>query len=81
MWRDGTRQVRLARLIGSGTLAIHCLDLDEARAVGVMLGSTGTGDVVDGSVALSARRHQALVVTSDPDDLARFGADLDYVTC
>lgn len=81
VWRDGARQVRLVRLIGSGTLAIQSLDLDEARAVGVMCGSTGTGDVVDASVALLARRHRALVVTSDPDDLARFGADVECITC
>lgn len=32
VWRDGARQVRLARLVGSGQLAVHSLDLDEAKA-------------------------------------------------
>lgn len=81
VWRDGSRQVRLVRLVGSGMLAIRSLDLDEARVVGVMSGSAGTGDVVDASVALLARRHQALVVTSDPDDLAKFGADVECIPC
>ena len=81
VWRDGTRQVRLVRLISSGVLVTRSLDLDEAKAVGVMCGSAGTGDIVDASVALVARRHRAPVVTSDPDDIARFGADVEYITC
>lgn len=81
VWRNGARQVRLARLIGSDTLEIQNLDLDEAKAVGVMCGSAGTADVVDASVALLARRHRAPVVTSDPADIAQFGADIECILC
>jgi hypothetical protein len=35
VWRDGARQARLARLLGSGLLDVQVLDRDEAQAVGV----------------------------------------------
>lgn len=81
VWRNGARQARLACLIGSDALEIQNLDLDEARAIGVMCGSAGTADVVDASVALVARRHRALVVTSDPADISQFGTDLECILC
>jgi predicted nucleic acid-binding protein len=81
VWRDGSRQVRLARLLRSGLLAVRDLDLDEARAAGSLCALTGTADVIDASVALLARRHRAAVVTSDPDDLRRLDPQLPLVTC
>jgi predicted nucleic acid-binding protein len=81
VWRDGSRQVRLARLLKSGLLDVRDLDLDEARAAGSLCGIAGTADVIDASVALLARRHHAAVVTSDPDDLRRLDAELPLVTC
>lgn len=79
VWRNGARQVRLARLLGSDALEIKDLDLEEAKAVGVMCGSAGTADVVDASVALVARRHRALVITSNPADTARFGTEVECI--
>jgi len=81
VWRDGSRQVRLVRLLKSGVLDVRDLDLDEARAAGSLCGFAGTADVIDASVALLARRHHATVVTSDPDDLRRLDAELRLVTC
>jgi hypothetical protein len=81
VWRDGARQVRLARLLGSGLLDVHALDRDEAQAVGVLCGRSGTHDVVDASVALLARRLRAVVVTSDPDDLRRLDPLVSLVIC
>lgn len=81
VWRDGSRQVRLARLLKSGLLDVHDLDLEEARAAGSLCGMTATDDVIDASVALLARRHGAAVVTSDPDDLRRLDARLTIVAC
>jgi len=80
-WRDGSRQVRLARLLKSGVLDVRDLDLDEACAAGSLCGMTATADVIDASVALLARRHGAAVVTSDPDDLRRLDARLPLVIC
>lgn len=81
VWRDGSRQVRLARLIGSGVLQVQPLDREEAQATGALCGKAGVRDVVDASVVLLARRHGATVVTSDPEDLARIDAELTLVPC
>jgi hypothetical protein len=81
VWRDGARQARLARLLGSGVLDVQVLDRDEAQAVGVLCGGSGTADVVDASVALLARRLRAVVVTSDPDDLRRLDPLVNLVVC
>lgn len=50
---------------------------EDAHAVGALLGSSGTADVVDAHVALLAGREGALVVTSDPDDLALLADHVD----
>ena len=81
VWRDGKRQSRLARLIGSGLVSVQVLDLEEAQATGVLCGQRRSKDIVDASVALLARRHGAKVVTSDPMDLRRIDASLDLVVC
>jgi predicted nucleic acid-binding protein len=80
-WRDGGRQARIARLLGSGLLLVQALDRDEAQAAGVLCGLSGTRDVIDASVALLARRHSAKVVTSDPKDLRRIDPTLEVVAC
>ncbi|MGA9775762.1 MAG: PIN domain nuclease, partial [Candidatus Dormiibacterota bacterium] len=61
VWRDGGRQVRLARLIGSSSVEVTPLDLTEAQATGALCGLTDTADIVDSSVALLARRLRATV--------------------
>ena len=81
VWRDGSKQARLARLIGSGVVDVQPLDLEEAQAVGALCGRRGGKDIVDASVALLARRVGAVVVTSDPVDLGRIYPDLDLVEC
>jgi predicted nucleic acid-binding protein len=80
VWRDGSRQGRLARLLGSGVLQVQPLDREEAQATGALCGKAGVSDVVDASVVLLARRHGASVVTSDAGDLARIDAKLTLVT-
>jgi predicted nucleic acid-binding protein len=81
VWRDGRRQVRLSRLLGSGIVAVAPLDRQEAQAVGIVCGESKTSDVVDASVALLARRHRAVVVTSDPKDLRAIDPKLEIVGC
>ena len=71
VWRDGARQSRLARLLGSPMAVIESLDDRRARAAGQLCGLTGTRDVVDASVVLSARQHGLPVATSDPGDLRK----------
>lgn len=71
VWRKGQRQARLARLLRRDLAEIVPLDGVAARAVGQLLGASGTTDVVDASVVWCARKRNATVLTSDPDDLRR----------
>ena len=80
VWRDGSRQARLARLLGASDVVLVDLDAEMARAVGVLCGAVGVADVVDGHVALHARRRDLAVQTSDPDDIARLDPTLAIVT-
>ncbi len=78
-WRDGRRQARLARLLGSPAVTIEALDDFTARAAGQLCGATGTRDVIDASVVLCARRRGHGVITSDPHDLLRLDPELRIV--
>jgi hypothetical protein len=75
-WRSGSKQARLARLLGSPLVEIEPLDDMKARAAGQLCGVTGTSDVIDASVVLCARSRGHAVLTSDPDDLARLDPSL-----
>ena len=79
VWRDGSRQARLARLLRASDVVLVGLDAEMARAVGVLCGAVGVADVVDGHVALHARRRDLAVLTSDPDDIARLDPTLTIV--
>lgn len=81
VWRDGRRQARLARLLGSGLVEVQALDCAEAQAAGVLCGQSKTRDVIDASVVLAARRHRATVVTSDPEDVKRIDPGITLVVC
>jgi hypothetical protein len=76
VWRDGSRQVRLARLLGSDLVEIEPLDDRRARAAGQLCGVAGTRDVIDASVVLCARARGHGVLTSEPAGLQRLDASL-----
>ena len=73
VWRGGTRQARLARFLSSDLVAEEALDPDTGRRIGVLAAAVRSMDVVDGHVALMAIERDAVVLTSDPDDIARWG--------
>jgi hypothetical protein len=79
VWRDGSRQARLARLLGSDTIEVVSLDDEGARAAGQLCGVARTRDVIDASVVLCARERGHGVLTSDIEDLQRLDASLRYV--
>lgn len=79
VWRDGGKQVRLARLLGTEELEIEVLDDLRARTAGQLCGATRTDDVIDASVVLCARARGHRIVTSDPDDLAQLAPDLELI--
>lgn len=79
VWRGGPRGALLARLLQDPSVTVVQLDEHEAKLVGELAGSTGHADVVDVHVALTARRLRHVVVTSDPDDIARVDPTLDLI--
>ncbi|MGZ4189221.1 MAG: PIN domain-containing protein [Actinomycetota bacterium] len=80
VWRDGARQARLVRLLGSDLVEIVSLDDETARAVGQLCGVTGATDIVDASVVLCARQRGHDVLTGDTADLRRIDPRLRLVS-
>ncbi len=78
-WRDGRRQVRLARLLGSRELEVEPLDDERAREAGQICGVRRTPDVIDASVVLCARSRGHRIVTSDPDDIRALGPTSEII--
>jgi hypothetical protein len=79
VWRNGTKQARLARLLVLDEVEIEALDEDRARAAGQLCGVTKTSDVIDASVVLGAKERGHAVVTSDPDELLRLDPKLTII--
>lgn len=78
-WRDGRRQARLSRLLGSDEVEIEPLDDLRAREAGQLCGVTGVPDVIDASAVLCARRRGHRLVTSDPTDIERLDPKLRVI--
>ena len=74
IWRGGNRQARLARLLASDLVTELALDSEASRRIGLLAAAApGVRDVVDGHVATIALDRDAVVLTSDPADIARWG--------
>jgi predicted nucleic acid-binding protein len=73
IWRGHPRQASLARLVK----AVEAVPLDRstALAAGRLLARSGTADVVDATLALTAGDDD-LIYTSDPHDIARLVENL-----
>jgi hypothetical protein len=69
--RAPARQVELRALLHAATTNVEPLSFAMAEACGVLCGKTKSSDVVDASVAITAKRENAQVITSDPKDLKR----------
>jgi hypothetical protein len=72
-WRGGP-QAELSRLLRG--CRIEDLTQQRSRAAGTACGQSDTHDVIDASVVVGALARGDLVVTSDPDDLARIADGL-----
>ncbi len=66
-WRDGRKQARLARFLR--TCQVEPIDLETAKAAGLLCGQAGSSDVVDATVMVTAQAHHANIVTSDHKDM------------
>lgn len=64
-----TQQAQLRRFL-TGCLVVP-LGETEAHEAGRLLGKTRTSDVVDAVVVTTAIRHQAVILTSDAEDIER----------
>ena len=78
-WRASSRQHALAVLLTDDGVEVPGLDLRQALTVGALLAATGTSDVVDASVVVTARERRHCVVTSDADDLRRLDSSLTLI--
>jgi predicted nucleic acid-binding protein len=81
VWRGGRRQARLARLLNARDVLVEALTDTGARAAGVLCGAARTTDVIDASVVLTARRHDATVISSDRADLEVLDPTVPIVDC
>lgn len=70
VWRQGSRQVRLARALRS--ITVH--PFDDGRSVGLLLARAGSADVVDAHLMVLATRLRDDVLTGDSGDLAALAA-------
>ena len=72
VWRDGSRQARLAAFLK--TVTVH--SLDDGPSVGRLLAVSQSSDVVDGHLVHLALRLGDDILTGDPDDLTKLVAVL-----
>lgn len=69
VWRGGAgRQAPLAAFLGRCRVGV--LDSAQAREVGQLLADSGTADIADAHVVVTADSGD-LIITSDPVDIAR----------
>jgi predicted nucleic acid-binding protein len=68
------RQAQLRRLLRG--CHVEAFAPEQAHEIGALLGRTGTADVVDAHVILTAAPRAATVLTSDPSDLRRLSHKL-----
>ena len=71
VWRGGP-QAQLSRFLRGCN--VEPLTESDARAAGEALSKSGTSDLIDAVVVVTALARGDLVVTSDPDDLTRIAA-------
>jgi hypothetical protein len=81
VWRDGSRPVPVARVVGARETTIEPLDLDVAKLAGSYCGLSGTSDVIDATVVIAAHQYQAKIVSSDESDLKRLDPNVEVIRC
>ena len=74
--RSPRRQARIMRLLAASTTHIADLDRVDATRVGRLLAESGTSDITDAHVVVTARKNGQTVITSDPDDLRQLDPEL-----
>jgi predicted nucleic acid-binding protein len=72
-WRGGP-QARLSRLVRG--CRIEPFTEQQARTAGAALAASGSSDLIDAAVVMTALERDDMIVTSDPDDLRRIASAL-----
>ena len=70
VWRNPARQANLARALQY--FDVH--SLDESVSIGRRLAESGTSDVVDAHLVVTAERLGTFILTSDPSDMSELSA-------
>ncbi len=78
VWRGGTRSAHLARVIANAMT--DYLDETRAREVGERLGDRAKTDIADAHVVCCALDRDAVVVTSDRDDIEALAGPSESLT-
>lgn len=73
VWRGGPRQARLSQALAG--IDVRSLDEPLGRAVGQLMATSGSSDVIDAAVVLLAHDGDE-IVTSDRDDLEQLASAL-----
>jgi len=80
-WRGSPRQHAISKLLKSAAVKVQPLDETSALQIGMLLAKTATSDVTDAHVVQVARSlGNAVIYTSDPDDLKTLAPGLKTVT-
>lgn len=74
VWRDPSKQVNLSKFIKYAGIIVE--PVSDGKSIGRLLKKAGLTDVVDASVALMGLSRNDVVLTSDPEDLHKFGVTL-----
>lgn len=76
-WRDGRVQARTARILKQPCVRVVAVGERDAKEIGEFIATTAPNsrDVVDAHVALITRARDAVVFTSDSDDIIAYGVD------
>jgi predicted nucleic acid-binding protein len=64
------------RLLAASSTHVADLDRVAATAVGRLLAASGTSDIADAHVVVTARGHGHTVITSDADDIRRLDPEV-----
>lgn len=79
VWRGTARQHPISKLLQSKTVVVVAADEITAKQIGRILAKSGTSDPIDAHVALLAKELDAIVYTSDPDDIAAIDSTIRLV--
>jgi hypothetical protein len=71
VWRDGSTQASLARLVKGLVLHDMSSEFDDHKRVGDLLKRSNTSDVVDAHLVVTAKRLGMNIVSGDPKDIKK----------